>query len=603
MKNVIAKIQLMIVQFSFLKGAALTFVSLISLAMVVLSIIDFAYYSSAEEQNQIEAFYQVVRFVFLLEIIIQIIFNFKNRYSSFKKTIPGIILLTTFLPLFIPSTDTQGLLFHIEQFIDNKYYFTFALLSIAFSNLGQAVIGFLGKKTNRALIMATSFFIIILIGTFLLMSPRSGLIRISFIDALFVSTSAVCVTGLTPLDIATAFTIEGKFIILMLIQIGGLGVMTLTTFFALFFMGNMKISNQLTVREMIAGGTLQSLFSMLLNILVFTLIIEGIGAFFIWYSIHKTMGMNLMQELFFSVFHSISAFCNAGFSTLSGNLGNPLIMFHHNLVFIVISLLIIFGGIGFPILVNLKNLGTYYLKRLYFIRINKKGSFQRMTHVININTKIVLITTTILIFGGTAMMALFEWNGAFAFLPTEEKLIQSFFNSVATRTAGFTSINLTLFSSSALLIYMLLMWIGGAAQSTAGGIKVNTLATAFLAMKAILRSESRVEIFKREIAGVSVMRAFGTIFVSIIILATAIFILNLLEPDISLFGLAFECISAIGTVGSSLDITQLLSSDGKLLIIFLMFTGRIGMFTLIMSFIKRKPKRNYRFPEEQIIIN
>lgn len=603
MVEFINKIRRIIVQFPFLKKLALLIIFLASLSMVVFSIIDFAYYPSVEEQSQIEALYQVVRLVFLLEIVIQVIFNFKARYSSLKKMIPGIILLSTFLPLFITPSNTTGFLSNIEQFIDNKYYLTFALLLMAFSNLGQAVIGFLGKKSNPALIMATSFFIIILIGTFLLMSPRSSLIHISFIDALFVSTSAVCVTGLTPLDIATAFTTEGQIIILLLIQIGGLGVMTLTTFFAMFFMGNMKISNQLTVREMIAGGALQSLFSMLLNILVFTLIIEGIGAFFIWYSIHGTMEMNITQEIFFSVFHSISAFCNAGFSTLSGNLGNPLIMFHHNLVFIVISLLIILGGIGFPILVNLKNLSSYYLNQFYFTHINKKKSFQRMTHVVNINTKIVLITTTILILGGTAMMALFEWNGAFAFLSIEEKLVQSFFNSVATRTAGFTSINLTLFSSSALLIYMLLMWIGGSAQSTAGGIKVNTLATAFLAMEAILRSESKVEVFKREIAGISVMRAFGTIFVSIVILAIAVFILNLLEPDISLFGLVFECVSAIGTVGSSLDITPLLGGDGKLLIIFLMFTGRIGMFTLLMSFIKRKPKRNYRFPEEQIIIN
>lgn len=603
MKNVIEKIRSFIKQLPFLKGAALTLVFLISLAMVVFSIIDFAYYPSVGEQNQLEAFYQIVRLVFLLEIIIQIIFDFKDRYSSFKKTIPGIILLTTFLPLFIPSTIAQGFLFQLEQFIDNKYYLTFALLLVAFSNLGQAIIGFLGKKTNPALIMATSFFIIILIGSFLLMSPRSSLIHISFIDALFVSTSAVCVTGLTPLDIATAFTIEGQIIILLLIQIGGLGVMTLTSFFALFFMGNIKISNQLTVREMIAGGTLQSLFSMLLNILVFTLIIEGIGAFFIWYSIHGTMGMNLTQELFFSVFHSISAFCNAGFSTLTGNLGHPLIMFNHNFVFITVSLLIIFGGIGFPILVNLKSLAGYYLRQFYYTRINKSKPFQRTTHVININTKIVLTTTTILILGGTLMMALLEWNGAFASLSVEDKLTQSFFNSVATRTAGFTSINLTLFGSSALLVYMLLMWIGGAAQSTAGGIKVNTIATAFLAMKSILRSESKVEVFKREIAGISVMRAFGTIFVSIVILAIAIFILNILEPNLSLFGLAFECVSAIGTVGSSLDITPLLGGDGKLLIIFLMFTGRIGMFTLLMSFIRSKPKRNYRFPEEQIIIN
>ena len=182
--------------------------------------------------------------------------------------------------------------------------------------------------------------VFILLGTGLLMLPRATYHGISFMDALFTATSATCVTGLVTVDVPSTFTLEGQILIILLIQIGGLGVMTLTSFFAMFFMGNTSLYNQLMVGDMISSNSLNSLLSTLLYILGFTLAIEGVGMVVIWLSVHGTLGMTLQEELFFSAFHSVSAFCNAGFSTLPGGMGNPAVMQGHNLLYITLGLLI-----------------------------------------------------------------------------------------------------------------------------------------------------------------------------------------------------------------------------------------------------------------------
>ena len=224
------------------------------------------------------------------------------------------------------------------------------------------------KKQPPGRLIAMGFAMVILIGTCLLLTPwsvRQG-VTVKPVDALFSATSAVCVTGLVPVDVSTTFTTGGLVVIILLIQVGGLGVMTLTSFFAMFFMGNTSLYNQLVVRDMVSSNSLGSLLSTLLYILGFTLVIEGIGMISIWFSIHRTLGMTLEGELAFAAFHSISAFCNAGFSTLSGNLGNSMVITNHNWLFISVSFLIILGGIGFPILVNFKDIVLYHLRHFCF---------------------------------------------------------------------------------------------------------------------------------------------------------------------------------------------------------------------------------------------
>ena len=475
---------------------AVTFLA--ALALIGGVVYEHGFIISEGAEADLGVLYRTVWGVFLVQTTMHIGLAYREtlkKYRTFTWVL-NILLYLTLIPVIFFEPES-GALKYFWFFLNNRIFQLILLLLLSLLRLSSGVIGLLGKRTNPSLILAGSFFLIICIGTGLLMLPRCTVDGISWVNALFVSTSAVCVTGLVPVDVATTFTSLGQLVIIILIQIGGLGVMTLTCFFAMFFMGNTSVYNQLAVRDMISSDSLSSLLSTVIYILFFTLVIEGAGMLVLFLSIHGTLGMTVQQEMVFAAFHSISAFCNAGFSTLSENLGNPLVMQHHNLLYITISVLIILGGIGFPILVNFKHIAGYHLKRLfYFIRTGKRDR-QRIRHLYNLNTKIVLLTTLILLTGGTIAILLFEWNGAFAGMSMPDKWVQAFFNATCPRTAGFTSIGLTSFSLQSLLLMLLLMFIGGAAQSTAGGVKVNAFAAAVLSLFAVIRGKSRVEVFRR----------------------------------------------------------------------------------------------------------
>ena len=435
------------------------------------------------------------------------------------------------------------------------------------------------------------------------MLPRATYDGISWIDALFISTSATCVTGLVSVDVPSTFTIEGQVIIMLLIQIGGLGVMTITSFFAMFFMGNTSLYNQLALGDMVSTNSLNSLLSTLLYILGFTLAIEGIGMFLIWLDIHGTLGMSFYEELFFSAFHSVSAFCNAGFSILPGGMGNELVMQDHNPLYIVLSMLIVLGGIGFPILVNIKDTLFYYLRYWISLVSFRRHRFIKKIHLYNLNTKIVLFMTGGLLLLGTILILVFEWNNAFAGMPLGDKVVHAFFNSTCPRTAGFASVGLTSLSTQTLLLMIILMMIGGGTQSTAGGVKINVFAVIMVNLFAVLRGVERTYILHREISSDSVKRSNAAFMLYLIIVFVAIFVMTLVEPHVSVMALVFECVSALSTVGSSLDLTPALSNAGKLIIIVLMFVGRVGAFTLVSGLIRQEKKKNYKYPSDNIIIN
>jgi len=313
--------------------------------------------------------------------------------------------------------------------------------------------------------------------------------------------------------------------------------------------------------------------------------------------------MNLEEELAFAVFHSISAFCNAGFSTLPGNLGNPLMMNNHNLFYALISILVILGGIGFPILVNLKEIIFYRLKRMTQFLLRKNKVSAKSVQLYNLNTRIVVTMTFLLLTVGTLILLAFEWNHAFAGMSIAEKCTHAFFNAACPRTAGFSSVDFSLFGIQSILIYILLMWIGGGAQSTAGGIKVNAFAVVILNLAAVIRGSQRVEVHGRELAHDSIRRSNATVVMSLIILFVSIFLLSWLEPTLPLLSLTFEAVSALSTVGSSLNLTPLLQESSKLVIVVLMFVGRVGLITMMLGIVKQKKNTKYKYPSDNIIIN
>ena len=581
---------------------AVTFLA--ALALIGGVVYEHGFIISEGAEADLGVLYRTVWGVFLVQTTMHIGLAYREtlkKYRTFTWVL-NILLYLTLIPVIFFEPES-GALKYFWLFLNNRIFQLILLLLLSLLRLSSGVIGLLGKRTNPSLILAGSFFLIICIGTGLLMLPRCTVDGISWVNALFVSTSAVCVTGLVPVDVATTFTSLGQLVIIILIQIGGLGVMTLTCFFAMFFMGNTSVYNQLAVRDMISSDSLSSLLSTVIYILFFTLVIEGAGMLVLFLSIHGTLGMTVQQEMVFAAFHSISAFCNAGFSTLSENLGNPLVMQHHNLLYITISVLIILGGIGFPILVNFKHIAGYHLKRLfYFIRTGKRDR-QRIRHLYNLNTKIVLLTTLILLTGGTIAILLFEWNGAFAGMSMPDKWVQAFFNATCPRTAGFTSIGLTSFSLQSLLLMLLLMFIGGAAQSTASGVKVNAFAAAVLSLFAVIRGKNRVEVFRRQLSVDSIRRSNATLVMYLMILFLGVFVLSVLEPHASLLALVFECTSALSTVGSSLGLTPALGEAGKLFVSLLMFIGRVGVITIVLGFVPPQKHTKYKYPDDNLIIN
>lgn len=578
---------------------------LASLLLIAGVVYEHGFTITAEEEGQLKSLYHGVWLVFLADVTLRILLEYKDTRRTFSKLawVLTALLYLTLVPVIFHRPEEEGAILHFWDFLNGKAYHLLLLLSFSLLCLSNGLVRLLGRRTNPSLILAVSFLVIILIGAGLLMLPRCTVAGISWVDSLFISTSAVCVTGLTSVDVASTFTPAGFVVIVMLIQIGGLGVMTLTSFFAMFFMGNTSLYNQLVVRDMVSSNSLNSLLSTLVYILGFTLVIEGIGMLAIWSNIHGTLGMSLDEELAFSAFHSISAFCNAGFSTLPGNLGNPMLMTGHNMLYVYVSLLIILGGIGFPILVNLKDILFFQLRRLWKYVRTRHWDGRHFIHQYNLNTRIVLILTALLLVGGTLLVAVFEWNGAFAGMSVADKWTQSFFNAVCPRTAGFTSVDLTTLGVQTILVYTFLMWVGGSAQSTAGGIKVNAFAVVVLNLVAVLRGTERVEVFGRELSYDSIRRSNATVVLSVGVLFVAVFVLSMLEPEFSLMALTFECVSALGTVGSSLNVTPLLGTPAKLLVVALMFVGRVGLITLMLGIVRQKKHTKYRYPSGQIIIN
>lgn len=581
-------------------------VFLVSVVLIGTAVVDYGFVLDETETLYISKIYNFTWWFYLIVFTGRLILTWTEitRKTIFLTIMLGVMFYLSLIAKFVNVAETSSW-FVIWNFLKSKYFIVALIGIFAVLNVSKGVVNFINKKTNPALLLVAGFALIIFFGTLLLLLPRSTIehFRLPLADALFVSTSAVCVTGLSPVDLAHTFTLEGQIVIMLLIQIGGLGVMTITSFFALFFMGSTSLYNQFALRDMLGSDAFSSLISTLLNILIFTFTIEAIGALLIWISIHSTMNMTLNEEIFFSVFHAVSAFCNAGFSTLTGNLGNPAILYNHNWFYIIISILIILGGIGFPILVNFKNVLAFHIKS-FCMKLFKKNYKQiRYQHLTNINTKIVIVTTSILIVFGTIIIAILEWNNAFVHMDLEDKLVQSLFNSVAPRTAGFNSVDLTNFSLLTIIVYSVLMWIGGGSQSTAGGIKVNTFAVAISNFFSVIRGKTSVTLFNRELSAESVRRASATIFGSLITIIVFFLILVAMEPEISPKGLLFETISAYCTVGSSLNITPLLADNSKIIVSVLMFIGRVSLITILMSVIQQKGNTKYRYPKDNVIIN
>ncbi|WP_039236645.1 TrkH family potassium uptake protein [Clostridium sp. K25] len=437
------------------------------------------------------------------------------------------------------------------------------------------------KRLTPVQTLALGFFIVIMVGTMLLMLPiasKSGVIT-PFVDAFFTSTSAVCITGLTTLNTAGYWSYFGTTIIIILIQVGGLGFMSFTTLIALLLGKKITLKERLVMQEAMNSFSLQGLVKLAKYILIFTFSVEGIGALFLSTKFIPRYG--LLKGIYFSLFHSISAFCNAGFDLT----GDSLVPYANNTVVILtISLLIIVSGLGFAVWAEI---------------YNYKGVEKISTH-----SKVAISMTMFLVIAGWGLMYLFEMKNpqTIQHMSIKGKLLSSLFASVSPRTAGFYSMSLPDMTLAGKVLTMIFMFIGGCPGGTAGGVKTTTIGILLMTVICVIKNREDTQIFERTIGKNLVYKSFVIVTIAMGVVIMDTMILSFTETGSSLEYILYEVTSAFGTVGLTLGLTPHLSIVGKFLICATMYIGRIGPLTLVMALSSKKDKSLIKYPDGKILV-
>lgn len=440
---------------------------------------------------------------------------------------------------------------------------------------------YISKKPARLILFM--YLITIAVGTILLTLPISSSTGqwTNIMDALFTTVSAVCVTGLTTVVTAFHWSAFGKFVIISLIQLGGLGVMTAASLVALIFNKKVSISDRIKLSEEKNASSIEGIVRIIKFIIISTFIVEGIGALFLSFTFVKDFGM--LRGIMYSIFHAISAFCNAGFDIIGEQ---SLIPYATNInISLVISSLIIVGGIGHIVISEI---------------INKKFNFKRY----NVHVKLTLLVTMILLVFPTIIFVLIEFNNpeTLGNYNIFEKFIVSFFQSTTTRTAGFFSSNQAMYLNASVIITIILMFIGGSPASTAGGFKTTTFAALFLITKSNVKKEKDINIFKRRLPEEISQKVIAIFTISLAWIVSVVFLVSLFEPNISSLDIVYEVISAYATVGLTRGITPDLSTISQLLIALTMLFGKVGPISIIVAFINSDRHKSYRQQKDTILI-
>lgn len=453
------------------------------------------------------------------------------------------------------------------------------------------------SRLGPAQVLVTGFFIIIMVGAILLSLPiasnnNQGL---PFLDALFTATSAVCVTGLIVVNTFAHWTLFGKIVIISLIQIGGLGFMTLVSMIFVLLGRKITLKDRLIMQEALNQDTIAGIVRFSKQIVKGTLLVEGVGALLL--SIRFIPEYGFLKGAWYSVFHAISGFCNAGFdivgdASLSPYVGDPIIN-------ITIMLLIILGGLGFGVWMDL--IHGVKLK----LEMNKRFTWKQTFYRLALHTKLVVTITLSLIIIGFLFFFIAEFRNptTLGALPFKDKIFAAFFQSVSPRTAGFNTISLDAMRDSSKFMMIILMFIGGSPAGTAGGIKTIAAGVLVLSTIATIRGRDSTEVFERRIPNKTIMRSLSVIMISLGVVLGITIILSFTE-DAQFIDLFFEAVSGFATVGSTLGITPNLSFLGKIIIIIDMFIGRLGPVTMVVAMMIKQGnhKSIIQYPEEKVIV-
>ena len=451
------------------------------------------------------------------------------------------------------------------------------------------------------LVLAGSFAALVLVGTLLLLLPAASenpSMPLRPMDAFFTSVSASCVTGLSVRDTGTAFSNFGQLIILGLIQVGGLGIVTFVAFISVFSAKTLPVPQMVAFRRMISASHMDDLKTRLAGILLLTALIEGAGALSLY--IFATTEGDALERLKWSVFHSVSAFCNAGFALQSNNLES---LWNNPGVNLTIIVLIVLGGLGFLVLPELIGLAGAGLRLLPQLLHSKSRRFApHLPRRLSVQSRISLIVTVGLITIGTIGFRWTESGSILRGLGGGDTFLVSFFQSVTTRTAGFNTVPMGDLQQATLILLITLMVIGGSPVSTAGGIKTVTLGILVLALRSLILQREKVEAFGRTLAGRAFFTALNVFVLYVVTASAGMFLLSYFDPHVPFRDISFETISALSTVGLSTGITAGLSTSSKLVLCAAMFIGRVGPIALVFSVFESRGHVDYEFPEEDVVV-
>lgn len=439
------------------------------------------------------------------------------------------------------------------------------------------------SRLNAVQVLSIGFALVILFGGIILSLPISSIdgTYTNFLDALFTSTSAVCVTGLVTVDTGTHWSVFGKIVVMVLIETGGLGFMSISTFVAMLLGKKITLRERLLMQEAMNTFNIQGLVKMVRYVFGFTFTVQVFGALLL--SIQFIPEYGLRRGIFYSIFHSVSAFCNAGFD-LFGEYKSLVDYSSNSLVLLTVSSLIIIGGLGFAVSLEIFN-----------YRKNKRIS----TH-----SKIVLSITAALIILGALFMLFAEYKNSetLANMNLRDKVLNAYFASVTPRTAGFNSISTDGMTMAGKLMTIILMFIGGASGSTAGGLKVTTFGVILFTVISALRGREETEAFGRKFSKETVYKAFVLLSICMMLVLTVTMILTITEPDKSFINLLYEATSAFGTVGLTAGVTQSITPISKVVLLLTMYFGRVGPLTVILAVIHSRKKSKIKYPEAKILI-
>lgn len=560
-----------------------------SMSLFILTL-EFGFYYPESWRPILETSIQLVILYFIAYEILHLIFTEKNYLLYIKiHRIEIVILFLLVLEFFLRESISQILAtYRISGNEATLYFLSFNQVLFLFSHFAHFIRQrtiYTSKKLNHSIVFVGSFAVIILLGFVFLQFPKSMNGNLRSIDIFFTTVSATCVTGLSTLDISSSFTISGQLILLLLIQVGGLGLMTLTSYFSIVLAGQIRVSDQLLVKDLFSEDSISRAKSILRNITLQTIFLESVGACFLFFSLPEGFSDDMAYKIYFSIFHAISAFCNAGFSLLPTGMDTE--GFRNSWSFLgTLMMLIMLGGIGFPVLVQIRS-------ALFF----KKGKPFRWS----IATLLAIYTTSFLLLVGTISFFSIESNGSLQNQSISEKVLSSIFFSVTTRTAGFNNLDMSLLSTPILFLSFFLMWVGASPISTGGGIKTTTFALSFLNILNEIRGKEKMEWKGRTIAQASIARASATVVLSLFVIFTAIFTLLFTEKA-EFLQICFEVVSAFGTVGLSLNLTPHLTDYGKVIICIVMFVGRVGILSLLIAFTRKTKNLSYQYPNEYVVV-